>query len=155
MVVPYRGLIAVTRDHGVRAVSIVYNNVLFATQIINDVPYSVLVREGRAVSLSGELDRYLLFARAFISIMGIVAKLTNSRYYTFLGEFRFYPERRLLVYEPYVELLKKAIIRIRDRSVTIRVGEIFKRYRRARSGLTPYVLINIVENILTLMQKLQ
>jgi len=149
-----RGLIAVTRNHGVRSFSIVHNGALFTAQIIKNTGYAAIVREGKAVSLLDDLDKYLTFARAFISIVSVVAKITNSRYYTFLGEFRYDPKRRVLIYEPYVELLKKVTIKLSEKSVVIRAGEILKRYKRSRSGYTPYTMINVFDNIITLMQKM-
>ncbi len=148
----YRGLIAVTRNHGVRALSIVYGNVLFVAQLIKNIGYAAIIREGRAIPLMDNSERYMTFARSFISILSIVAKVTNSRYYTFLGEFRYNPEKKVLIYEPYVELLKKVTIKLSQKAVTVRAGEILKRYKRSKSGCTPYTLISLFDNVITLMQ---
>jgi hypothetical protein len=147
-----RGLVAITRDQGVRAVSLVYKNALFTIQHIVNTGYVVLVREGKSIPIQDNLGKYFTFLKAFISLINVVSKISNSRYYTFLGEFRYDFEKKVFRYEPYVELLKKVIIRVDRRAVTIKYGEIVKRFKRSKSGYTPEMMIETINSILTMME---
>jgi len=149
-----RGLIAITRDHGVRSLSIIYRNVLFTVQTIADVGFSAIVREGKTISLQDSLDRYLTLLRAFVSIINIAAKMTNSRYYTFLGEFKLNFNKKKFKYEPYVDLMKKITIKVDTRAISIVVGDQVKRFKRSKSGYTPEAMIETLSSILCMMESL-
>ncbi len=149
-----RGLLAITRDHGVRSLSIVYKNALFTVQSIANVEYSAIVREGKTIPLTDSLERYTTLLRAFVSIINIAANMTNSRYYTFLGEFKLNFNKKRFKYEPYVDLMKKITIKIDTRAISIVAGEQVKRFRRSKSGYTPEAMIETLTSILCMMESL-
>ncbi|NPA23323.1 MAG: hypothetical protein GXO23_03400 [Crenarchaeota archaeon] len=145
-----KGLIAITRDHGVRSLSIVYGKNLFTIQDIAGTQYVALVKQGYTRVLEN-VEKYVILLRAFISIMNIVSDMTQSRYYTFLGEFKYNFRKKRLRYEPYVDLMKKATVRISTRTVNISSGEISKKLKKSKSGYTPELIIETFEEILRSM----
>lgn len=145
-----KGLIAITRNHGVRSLSIVYDKSLFTIQDIAGTHYVALVRQGETKCVEN-VEKYVILLRAFISIINIVSDITQSRYYTFLGEFKYNFRKKRLRYEPYVDLMKKVTIRISTRTVHISSGEIVKRLKRSKSGYTPELIVETVEDILRSM----
>ncbi|NPB00451.1 MAG: hypothetical protein GXO10_03655 [Crenarchaeota archaeon] len=145
-----KGLIAITRDHGVRSLSIVYNRYLFTIQEISGTYYVALVRQGVTRCIEN-IEKYVILLKAFISLINIVSDMTQSRYYTFLGEFKYNFKKKRLRYEPYVDLMKKVTIRISTRTVHISSGEVVKKLKRSKSGYTPELIVETMEDILRSM----
>ncbi len=147
-----RGLVAITRNHNVRSLSIVtQDNTLFTIQQISNTKYVSLVKDGKSIHIEDEVDKYITFLKSFISIINIVSQISQSRYYTFLGEFKYNFKKKKFNYEPYVDLMKKVSIKVSTKSVQIVVGDVVKKFKRSKSGYTPEFLINTIEEILNRM----
>ncbi len=145
-----KGLIAITRDHGVRSLSIVFEKSLFTIQDIAGTQYVALIRQGESRTVEN-IEKYIIFLKTFISIMNIAADMSQSRYYTFLGEFKYNYRKKRLRYEPYVDLMKKITIRVSTRTVQISSGELVKKLKKSRSGYTPELIVETFEDILKMM----
>ncbi len=148
----YRGLIAITRNHNVRSLSIVNaDNTLFTIQYISNIKFVSCIKKESIIQIDQDIEKYMIFLRGFISIINIVSQITQSRYYTFLGEFKYNIKKKLLKYEPYVDLMKKVTVRVSTKNVRILSGDVVKKFKKSKSGCTPGFLLSTFEDIVRKM----
>jgi len=146
-----QGLMAITINHKVYAVSLVTSNGVFIAQNIANTSYTVIITRNREV-ITLESENYIRFLKAMTGLMREVSKITRSRYYTFLGEYQFQDNTRTLIYEPYVDLMKRVRIEINKSKVKIVLDSVIKKFRKTRTGYHPKNIIDTVREILKVMK---
>ena len=142
-----KGLLAITRNHKVRTLSIIYKDRLFTIQSIADTNYICFCSKNKIVPITEGTEKYINFLRAFIGLIHYISELTKSRYYTFMGEYRYSFDKETLRYEPYVDLFKKVIVKIDRKKITINTGEVLKKLKKTRSGYGPVHMINVLNEV--------
>ncbi len=140
------GLMAFTKGHRLRALTLVGPRGLFTSQIVKDVNFTAFYIDGKFENIEDEYLR--LLPHYFSPIMAKVARLSESPYYTFLGKYVYDGES--FRYEPYVDLMKTAIVVISEKYVRVIYGEKKVRLRRAKkSGIHPRDLLELFARIIT------
>ena len=147
MVSEVKGLMAITRDAGIKALSITYNSKLFVIQSIGNVIHVSITGPNTFHEITQNLDMYVRLLKSFIGIINYVANQTKSRYYTFLGNYKYNFNKHLFIYEPYVELLKSVVIEITTKSVRVKFNGENVRKIRSRKGVKPSKLIEIIDQV--------
>ncbi len=150
----FKGLLAVTRDHSVRALSLTYRDLLFVIQTISNTSYVAVVRK-EDYRVIDDAQSYVMFLRAFVSLIHSVANAMRSRYYTFLGPYEFDDVREVFRYKPYVDLMKVVSIRISKKAISVSTNDFRKRYKRTASGYSAADVMNVIKSIFSVLKELE
>ncbi|OYT26292.1 MAG: hypothetical protein B6V02_02015, partial [Thermoprotei archaeon ex4572_64] len=124
---------AITINHKVYAVSLVTSKGVFIAQNIANTSYTVIITRNREV-ITLDSENYMRFLKAMTGLMREVSRMARSRYYTFLGEYQFQDDTRTLIYEPYVDLMKRVRIEINRSKVKIIFDSTVKKFKKTKTG---------------------
>jgi hypothetical protein len=120
-----RGLMMFTSDHRMRGLDVAGPRGLFTIHSVKSTLVSAFI--GRGVFRLMIDEDYGRLLSVFSSIMNEAAAVTGTRYYTFLGEYSL---GKSLVYEPYVDLMKRITVRISPRMARVTYGEKSRGFRK-------------------------
>ncbi len=146
-----KGLMNFTLGKWVRGLHIYVGDVLFSAMIVKDELSACYTWDGgsKVIDDPSELEEIRRLVRALEGLFNIVESIAQLGYYTYLGKYKLDTEKKKFMYVAHF-----ARFSVTEKSVTLHVGDVKKKFKGTKSGYTPRDMYSTLEKLITEAVKL-